>query len=130
MPYRVTLTSKAADDFRHLDGSLRKPVAKQLKKLETSPLLGEHLGNRAGLDLTGYYKLYAAKKGVRIVYRVIEQEVIVDVVAIGKREDLAVYQTSLKRISSTSWPSTLSHVCRAASVVMMRWRALPRLVTW
>ena len=97
----MTLTSDATDDFRHLDSSLKKPVAKQLKNLETSPLLGEHLGNRAGLDLTGYYKLYAAKKGVRIVYRIIDQEVIVEVVAIGKREDLAVYQTSLKRIRST-----------------------------
>ncbi|TKB95633.1 MAG: addiction module toxin RelE [Nitrospira sp.] len=102
MPYRVTLTAEAADDFRHLDGSLRKPVAKLLKKLETAPLIGEHLGNKAGLDLTGYYKLYAAKKGVRIVYRIIEQAVIVEVVAIGKREDLAVYQTALKRIHSTS----------------------------
>jgi mRNA interferase RelE/StbE len=100
LPFRVTLTAKAADDFRHLDGSLRNPVAKQLKKLETLPFLGEHLGNRAGLDLTGYYKLYAAKKGIRIVYRVIEQEVIVDVVAIGKREDMSVYETSLMRISS------------------------------
>lgn len=98
MPYKVMLTADAADDFRRLDGSLKEPVAKQLKKLATSPLLGEHLGNKAGLDLTGYYKLYVAKKTVRIVYRVLEQEVIVDVVAIGKREDLAVYQTALKRI--------------------------------
>lgn len=97
MPYRVVLTIDATDDFRRLDGSLKPLVAKQLKKLETSPLLGEHLGNKAGLDLTGYYKLYTAKKGVRIVYRIMEQEVIVEVVAIGKREDLAVYRTSLKR---------------------------------
>lgn len=97
MPYRVVLTIDAADDFRRLDGSLKPLVAKQLRKLETSPLLGEHLGNKAGLDLTGYYKLYAAKKGVRIVYRIMEQEVIVEVVAIGKREDLTVYRTSLKR---------------------------------
>lgn len=102
MPYRVTLTADAADDFRGLDGSLKQPVAKQLKKLETAPLLGEHLGNKAGLDLTGYYKLYTAKKAVRIVYRIIEQQVIVEVVAIGKREDLAVYQTTLKRIRPTS----------------------------
>jgi len=102
LPYRVTLTSDAADDFRRLDGSLKQPVARQLRKLETSPLLGEHLGNKAGLDLTGYYKLYAAKKSIRIVYRIIDQDVIVEVVAIGKREDLSVYQTSLKRIRSTS----------------------------
>ena len=98
MRYSVTLTADAAEDFRRLDGSLKQPVAKQLKKLETSPLLGEHLGNKAGLDLTGYYKLYAAKKDIRIVYSIIEQEVIVEIVAIGKREELAVYRTSLKRI--------------------------------
>ena len=98
MRYSVTLTADAAKDFRRLDGSLKQPVAKQLTKLETSPLLGEHLGNKTGLDLTGYYKLYAAKKGIRIVYRIIEQEVIVEIVAIGKREELAVYRTSQKRI--------------------------------
>lgn len=98
MPYKVILTAAAANDFQQLDGSLKEPVAKQLKKLETSPLLGEHLGNKAGLDLTSYYKLYAAKKRIRIVYRILEHHVIVEVVAIGKREDLAVYQKSLKRI--------------------------------
>jgi mRNA interferase RelE/StbE len=54
--YNVVLTAAAAEDFRRLDGSL-KEVAKQLRKLETAPRLGEHLGNRAGLDLTGYFKL-------------------------------------------------------------------------
>ena len=98
MPYKVVLTAAAADDFRRLDGSLKEPVAKQLRKLETAPRLGEHLGNRAGLDLTGYYKLYAAKKTIRIVYRILEQEILVEVVAIGKREDLAVYQKALKRL--------------------------------
>ncbi|MDP3091152.1 MAG: type II toxin-antitoxin system RelE/ParE family toxin [Nitrospira sp.] len=102
MRYSVTLTADAADDFRHLDGSQRISVAKQLRKLETSPLLGEPLGNRAGLNLTGYYKLYAAQKSIRIVYRIIEQKVMVEVVAIGKREDMSVYKTSLKRISPQS----------------------------
>lgn len=98
MRYSVVLTFAAAEDFRRLDGSLKGPVAKQLKKLETSPRLGEHLGNRAGLDLTGYYKLYAAKKSIRIVYRIIDQEILVEVVAIGRREDLTVYQEALKRL--------------------------------
>jgi len=96
--YKVVLTPAAAEDFRHLDGSLKEPVAKQLRKLETAPRLGEHLGNRAGLDLTGYYKLYAAKKAIRIVYRIIEQEIVVEVVAIGRREDLTVYREVLNRL--------------------------------
>ena len=53
MRYSVVLTVAAAEDFRRIDGSLKEPVAKQLRKLETAPQLGEHLGNRAGLDLTG-----------------------------------------------------------------------------
>lgn len=98
MPYRVVLTAQATQDFRILDGSGKEQVARQLRKLETAPLLGEHLGNRGGLDLTGYYKLYAARKAIRIVYRIVEMEVIVEVVAIGKREDFEVYREAFKRI--------------------------------
>jgi mRNA interferase RelE/StbE len=98
LPYKVVLTVQAAKDFRLLDGSVKEQVARQLRKLETAPLLGEHLGNRGGLDLTGYYKLYAARKAIRIVYRIIEMEVIVEVVAIGKREDFEVYREAVKRI--------------------------------
>lgn len=98
MPYKVVLTAQAAQDFRTLDGSVKEQVARQLRKLETAPLLGEHLGNRGGLDLTGYYKLYAARKAIRIVYRIVELDVIVEVVAIGKREDFAVYREAVRRI--------------------------------
>ena len=98
MSYKVVLTSHAVQDFRALDGSVKEQVARQLRKLETAPLLGEHLGNRGGLDLTGYYKLYAARKAIRIVYRIMELTVIVDVVAIGKRENFEVYREAVKRI--------------------------------
>jgi mRNA interferase RelE/StbE len=98
LPYKVVLTAQAAQDFRALDGSVKEQVARQLRKLETTPLLGEHLGNRGGLDLTGYYKLYAARKAIRIVYRIVAMDVIVEVVAIGKREDFHVYREAFKRI--------------------------------
>jgi len=98
LPYRVVLTADAARDFRALDKSVKDQVVRQLRKLETSPQLGEHLGQRGGLDLTGYYKLYAARKMIRIVYRIVQLEVIVEVVAIGKREDLAVYREAVRRI--------------------------------
>jgi hypothetical protein len=32
------------------------------------------------------------------VYRILDHEILVEVVAIGKREDLAVYQEALKRL--------------------------------
>jgi mRNA interferase RelE/StbE len=98
LPYKVVLTADAAQDFRNLDKSVKEQVARQLKKLETSPELGEHLGRKGELDLTGYYKLYAARKAIRIIYRIIELEVLVEVVAIGKREDMAVYREAVRRL--------------------------------
>lgn len=101
MRYKVLLTEDAAADFRALDGSVKMPVAKQLKKLEASPLLGQALGNLRGFDLTGYHKLYAIKKSIRIVYRIIEDEVVVEVVGIGKRADFKVYADVAKRMLRT-----------------------------
>jgi mRNA interferase RelE/StbE len=51
-----------------------------------------------GFDLTGYYKLYAVKKSIRIVYRIIENEIVVEVVGIGKRADFEVYAEVARRL--------------------------------
>lgn len=98
MRYRVFLTEDAVVDFKRLDGSVKKLVAKQLKKLEESPHLGQSLGNTAGFDLPGYYKMYAAKKSIRIVYRIVEEEVIVEVVGIGRRADFEIYAEVARRL--------------------------------
>jgi hypothetical protein len=47
----VAFTEDAAADFRTLDGSDKKLVATQLKKLEASPHLGQPLGNMRGFAL-------------------------------------------------------------------------------
>lgn len=49
MPYKVTLTSDPVRDFRNLDQSVKRPVAWQLRKLETVPHVGEHLGRKVHL---------------------------------------------------------------------------------
>lgn len=98
MLYKVILTKDAANDFRHLDGSVKQQVAKQLKKLERSPYLGDPLGNVRGFNLTGFYKIYAVKKSIRIVYRIIEKEIIVEIVGIGKRAEFEVYAEIAKRL--------------------------------
>jgi len=99
LPYKVELSEDAAADFRSLYGSLKKPVAVQLRKLEQSPQLGKPLGNKRGVDLTGYFKVYAVKKSIRIIYRIIEDRVVVDVVGIGKRADFEVYAEVVRRLT-------------------------------
>jgi mRNA interferase RelE/StbE len=39
-----------------------------------------------------------ARKAIRIIYRIVELEVLVEVVAIGKREDMAVYREAVRRL--------------------------------
>ena len=96
--YSVLLISEAREDFRRLDRGRQIKVAKLLKQLESNPYKGEHLGNKAGIDLTGYYKLVADKKKIRIVYTVLEKEIVVRVIAIGPRREMVVYHEALRRL--------------------------------
>lgn len=90
--WSVRLAKQAEETYRKLDGSVRKQVRAQIEKLKLAPELGKPLGNKDGIDLTGYYKLYAAKKSIRIVYSKDDDQRVVRVIAIGKREDLLVYR--------------------------------------
>ncbi len=96
--WKVELIKEAQDDFNRLDGSVKKRVLKQLIKLEQNPKYGDPLGNKAGINLDGYFKLYADKKRIRIIYEEIDH--IIKIIAIDKREDMEVYRMALKRILS------------------------------
>lgn len=94
--WTVKLTKDSKGDFKKLDGREKAIVAKRLISLEREPAIGNPLGNKMGMDLTGYFKLYADGKRLRIVYA-FEGEII-KVIAIGKREEMEVYRLAMKRI--------------------------------
>jgi mRNA interferase RelE/StbE len=96
--YSVQLIAEARVDFQNLDKGRKLLVAKMLKQLESNPYKGEHLGNKAGINLTGYYKLYVDKKKIRIVYTVVEKEIVVRVIAIGPRQGMVVYREAIVRL--------------------------------
>ena len=96
--WKVELIQEAQNDFNSLDGSVKKRVLKQLVKLEQNPNYGDPRGNKTGINLDGYFKLYADNKRIRIIYEKFDN--IIKVIAIDKREDLEVYRIALKRILS------------------------------
>lgn len=98
MAYRIEFLPQAKQEFDSLDGSLKKLASKQIEKLSGNPLAGEPLGNRLGLDLTGYRKIYFAKKSYRIVYAVREKEIVVLIIGIGKRERAEIYREVAHRL--------------------------------
>ncbi len=99
MAYKIEFLPDAEKDFDSLDGSVRKEVAKKIDGLANHPFLGKPLGKKYGLDLTGFYKLYAAKKKYRIVYRLIGKYIeVIEIVGIGKRDKEEVYKLAARRL--------------------------------
>jgi len=96
----IQLIPEAVKDYRSLDGNIKKLVNDKIDKLKENPFLGEALGNKSNIDLTGFYKIYVAKKAYRIVYRIIRNKVeIVEIWGIGKRNKMEIYKLVGKRIS-------------------------------
>lgn len=96
--YTIEFFPEVEDDLKQLDHRVRLLVFKQLKKLSQSPQLGDLLGNKAGMDLSGCRKMYVDHKRVRIVYRIIEDVIVVEVIAIAQRDDMSVYREASQRI--------------------------------
>jgi mRNA interferase RelE/StbE len=103
MAYKVIFTEDADNDLKSLDKSIRTQVIKKAIALQDNPFLGDALGNKLGLDLTGYYKLYVSKKAYRIVYRLIGEEIeVVEIVGIGKRNKEEIYRLVVKRLKGAT----------------------------
>lgn len=71
-----------------------------MEELQNNPFLGEKLGHKFNIDLTGFYKIYAHGRKFRIVYRMITPEKIevLEIWGIGKREKEEIYRTIGKRL--------------------------------
>lgn len=99
---KIRLIPEAAEEYNKLDGSIKVEVDKKFIKLDKNPFLGFPLGNKANMDLTGFYKLYACGTSVRIIYRLLSPEKveIIEVWGIGKRENMEVYKDVKDRKNS------------------------------
>lgn len=94
--YRLQFVPSAWAEWQALDGSVKEPLRKLLKKrLDNSHVPGSELHGA----LAGHYKIKLRKQGYRLVYGVQDDIVLVMVLAIDKSEDSAVYQPAITRIS-------------------------------
>ena len=98
MIYKVEFLPEAAREFEALDGSLKRIAAKQIEKIAEKPELGAPLGNRLGIDLSGYRKRYFGRKGYRIVYEIQRGKLVVLIVGIGRRDKAEIYKEVARRL--------------------------------
>jgi len=99
----IKFIPEAEKEYKSLDGSIKKLVNVKLDKLEENPYLGEELGNKNNIDLTGFYKIYVYKKIYRIVYRITEDDhniEIIEIWGIGKKDKMEIYKDVGRRISN------------------------------
>ena len=96
MSYDVVFIEEAKKDYQALDGSQKILVRKSIAKLQA---YGMEVGKPLKGELSGCRKLKHKKAGLRIVFRESEKGLeIIQVIAIGKRENQDVYHVATDRI--------------------------------
>jgi mRNA interferase RelE/StbE len=102
MSYHIEFIPEAKNDYEKLDGSIKIFVNKKMNELSENPFLGVKLGNKFNIDLSGFYKIYIAKKKYRIVYRLITPTSIeiIEIWGIGKRDKEEIYREIGKRLNT------------------------------
>lgn len=98
--YKLRFMPEALDEWHRLDGSVRTVLKKLLAKRLDNP-------DVPGGELAGCYKIKLRQQGVRLVYAVEDDHLIVTVIAVDKREDGVVYQSAIARVSAVA--ATLSN---------------------
>jgi len=94
MTFKLELNSSALKEWKKLDSSLKEQFKKKLAERLQNP----RIDSAKLYGLTDCYKIKLKSSGYRLVYQVLDHEIVVLVVAIGKREKNAVYQKALHRL--------------------------------
>lgn len=100
-PHKYTLMflPDALAEYRALDGSVRTHVKKLLgKRLQTPHVPGGALHG----DLSNCYKIKLLKQGIRLIYQVEDDRLIVLVLAVDKREDSLAYKSAVARLEAAA----------------------------
>ena len=95
--YRLKFLPAALDEWNALDGSIKTVLKKLLQKRLEQPRVP---GAELHVDLRDCYKIKLLKQGYRLVYQVEDGVLVVLVLAVAKREDMAVYRAAIERLIS------------------------------
>jgi len=95
--YRLKFLPEAIEEWNALDGSVKEVLRKALKKRLQQP---HTPGAQLHGDLRNCYKIKLRKQGYRLVYSVEDDALVVLVLAVDKREDMAAYRSAVERLLS------------------------------
>jgi mRNA interferase RelE/StbE len=94
MTYELVFKDDALKEWKKIDAPVREAFKKKLQerlinpRVESAPLNG----------MKDCYKIKLRSAGFRLVYQVRDKQLIIAVIAIGKRDRNQVYKNAVKRI--------------------------------
>ncbi|MEJ4043745.1 type II toxin-antitoxin system RelE family toxin [Erwinia sp. SLM-02] len=94
MRYTVKFREDALKEWQKLDKTIQQQFAKKLKKCCENP----HIPAAKLRGIKDCYKIKLRSSGFRLVYQVLDDKVIIAVVAVGKRERSEVYNLASERL--------------------------------
>ena len=93
--YELEFHALAQKEWRKLDATVSEQFKKQLEKR----LLQPHVPSaRLSVELSNCYKIKLKSLGYRLVYEVIDQKLVIIVIAVGRRQNTEVYAAAKKRL--------------------------------
>ncbi|MFZ5765421.1 MAG: type II toxin-antitoxin system RelE family toxin [Thermodesulfobacteriota bacterium] len=93
MSYKLVFKEEAKKEWEKLDSSVRSVFVKKLKERIRQPRI-----ESARLSgMTDCYKIKLRNAGYRLVYQVRDKELVVSVIAVGKRDKNTAYRIALLR---------------------------------
>ena len=100
--YQLTYFPEIPTDLDKLSNEIASEVKDYFAKFQTDPYkYTKPLYNQGSINLQGYRKTYVANATYRIISKIEDDKVkIVEVVAVGRREEKEVYKEAAKRIQS------------------------------
>lgn len=94
MTYKLKFLPSAKREWDKLDNSIKSQFKNKLRKCLENP----HIPANKLHNLDCAYKIKLRSVGYRLVYEVDDQEIIVFVIAVGKRENDDVYKKTKSRL--------------------------------
>jgi len=94
MTYKLLFKSEAEKEWRKLEPTIRIQFKKKLIERMDNP----HVPAAKLSNMPNCYKIKLRSAGYRLVYEVRDNELVIAVVAVGKRERNSVYKIAIKRV--------------------------------
>lgn len=101
MAWEIRITDEAKKDLYKIEGSIRKQVLAGIVKVSKAPLpspngYGKPLGNKSGNNLTGFFKIKYKGIGIRVIYTLVLDKLVMNIVVISQRDDNYCYDLAAK----------------------------------